>query len=321
VPGATIATETNRKRRRMAEILYADDDEAFRELVRDFLESIGHRVRVVTGGAEALAEVRAAAPDVVLLDYRMGEPDGMAVCRTIKSDPRFGHIPVLILTGEGSIDHRLEGFDAGADDYLAKPVDGRELAARIRALLELSRRGLDRNPSSRLPGGEAIRRDFERRRDRGHALAVCHLDLDNFKPFGDRFGFPVSDAVIGEVGGLLQELAERSDVFAGHIGGDDFIVLCPPEDARAYVTQVREDLRQRLVRILPPEVVATGSYVGLDRSGETREFPLTSLSAAILRLPPGFRRSLQDLGEIIADVKGRAKRSPDGVEEVEVTGE
>jgi PleD family two-component response regulator len=303
----------------MAEILYADDDETFRELIGDFLRSVGHTVRVVTSGAEALAEVRASAPDVVLLDYRMGEPDGMAVCRALKSDPRHGHIPVLILTGEGSIDYRLEGFDAGADDYLAKPVDGRELAARIRAVIELSRRGLDRNPSSRLPGGEAIRREFDRRAREGRPFAVCHLDLDNFKPFGDRFGFPVSDAVIGEVGSLLQELSERSDAFAGHIGGDDFILLCAAEEARQTVGRLRADLRRRLTRHLPPEIDAAGAYVGRDRSGATREFPLTSISAAILRLPPGFDGSLQELGEIVAQVKERAKRSPDGVEEVDVS--
>jgi PleD family two-component response regulator len=303
----------------MAEILYADDDEFLREMVSDVLEESGHRVRLVTEGTAALAEVRRSAPDLILLDYRMGEPDGFAVCREIKRDPRYGHIPILILTGEGTIDHRLEGFDAGADDYLSKPFDPRELKARVRALLELTRRGLDRNPSSGLPGGNAISREFERRRGSGRTFAICYLDLDNFKPFGERFGFAVSDAVIGAVGDLLHDVAEGSDAFAGHVGGDDFVLFCDPGDARTYVAQLQTMLRQRLASYLPDDVVAAGRYTGKDRSGTTREFPLTAISAAILYIPPGYAGTLETFGEIVSQVKERAKRGgSEGVVEIDL---
>src|SRR5690606_19347324 len=103
----------------------------------------GHEIRVASSGAEALENLKHGEPSVVVLDYRMGTPDGLEVCRRIKENPRFAHLPVLILTGESELESRLRGFDAGADDYLAKPFDPRELLARVHAMLLLARRGLD----------------------------------------------------------------------------------------------------------------------------------------------------------------------------------
>jgi two-component system phosphate regulon response regulator OmpR len=119
----------------MSEILFADDDEALRTMVTDVLTAAGFTVRAAENGTRALEEVRRRAPDQAILDYRMGTPDGFQVCSEIKSDPGLAWLPVLILTAERSIEDRLGGFDAGADDYLAKPFDPRELALRIRTIL------------------------------------------------------------------------------------------------------------------------------------------------------------------------------------------
>lgn len=191
-------------------------------------------------------------------------------------------------------------------------MDSRELAARVGALLELSRRGLHRNPSSGLPGGEAIDREFELRRERGEPFAVCYLDLDNFKPFGERFGFSVSDAVIRDLGDVLHEVTEEPGAFAGHVGGDDFIVFCRPEDARALVREVQRRLAVRLPAHLPDEVARAGCYRGQDRHGAEREFPLTDVSAAVLRLPARPSVSLRGLGERVSELKDQAKRSGRG---------
>lgn len=306
---------------RMAEVLYADDDEAVRGMIGATLNAAGYAVRLVANGREALQEVGRRAPDLVLLDYHMGTPDGFEVCRAIKDDPHFAHLPVLILTGEARMESRLEGFDAGADDYLAKPVDPRELVARVRALLALTQRGLDRNPTSGLPGGDAIQREFERWRDLGQAFAVCYLDLDNFKPFGERFGFLLADAVIGDVGEVLRLLTPGTDAFAGHVGGDDFVLLCEPDVARARVEEAQARFRERLAARLPAEVVRDGGYTGKSRAGVVQHIPLTELSAAIIRVDPRRTPSLHPLAEVVAEVKDRAKRAGSGgVVEIDFPG-
>jgi PleD family two-component response regulator len=292
----------------MSEILFADDDEALRRMVGELLRHAGHAVRLAEDGTRALAEVRRQPPDLVILDYHMGRPDGFTVCRTIKDDPRVGHVPVLILTGQSAIEDRLGGFEAGADDYLAKPFDARELLARVTALLRQAQRALDRNPTTGLPGGEAIQREIDRRRAGEGVFAVVYFDLDDFKPFADRFGFAVADEAIREAGRAIAATAEgRADAFVGHVGGDDFVLVCPGGDGRELARIARARFSQALPRHLPDDTARAGTYRAEDRFGVEREFALTRLSAAVVRVDPARWTTLEHLGEIVAEAKLRAK--------------
>jgi DNA-binding response OmpR family regulator len=303
----------------MSRILFAEDDEALRRMTVQVLASAGHEVHDVPGGAEALDEIARAVPDLVVLDYRMGQPDGFEVCRRIKRDPATAHLPVLILTAERNIEDRLDGFDAGADDYLAKPFDPRELLARVAALLRLAQRGRDRNPTTGLPGGDAIYQELERRRQQGTRFAVAYFDLDHFKPFSDRFGFAVADAAIREAAAALTGAARGvPDTFAGHVGGDDFVLICRLDRARRLAEDARRRFDAGLRRHLSADAVEGGVYRGLDRNGAERQFPLTRLSAAIVRIDPARWPSVQHLGERVAEGKRQAKaETGDGIVEMD----
>jgi PleD family two-component response regulator len=298
----------------MIEILFADDDAAMREMVGEVLTSAGYVVHLASNGSDALRQVRSTPPRLLVLDYRMGEPDGLAVCRSVKEDPRLEHLPVLILTAENALENRIDGFDAGADDYLAKPFDSRELLARVRALLRLSESSLHRNPTTGLPGGEAISREFERRRRSGSAFSACYFDLDFFKPFSDRFGFALADRTIMLTAECLSEIAEEGE-FVGHIGGDDFVLFCGAAVARVRCDRIRERFSHELRQLVPAGLLENGHYPGVDRDGKERSFPITRLSAAILSLPPHTPTSLQEIGETLANAKRDAK-SKGGVVEV-----
>lgn len=291
----------------MSTILFADDDPAMREMVSQVFTAAGHEIRVASSGAEALENLKHGEPSVVVLDYRMGTPDGLEVCRRIKENPRFAHLPVLILTGESELESRLRGFDAGADDYLAKPFDPRELLARVHAMLLLARRGLDRNPTSGLPGGEAMYREFERNREQGERFCVCYLDLDFFKPFSDRFGFAVADQVIRAVGATLISVT-TAGTFVGHVGGDDFVIFTDCSDARERMVRAQRGLREALRAILPDGAGERETYAGVDREGVRREFPLTRLTAAIIEIDPSGLESMFDLSEMVAEAKRLSKR-------------
>ena len=290
----------------MSEILFAEDDAAMRQMVADLLETAGHRVRLARTGAEALDALGRGIPELVILDHRMPPPDGLEVCRRIKTNPRLEHVPVLMLTAEASADQRIEGFGAGADDYLAKPFDARELLARVTALLRLTRQGLDRNPTSGLPGGGAIRREYDRRRGEATEFALCYFDLNDFKPFGDRFGFSLGDRVIRAAGDSLVAAAGEEG-FVGHVGGDDFLAICAAARARPLVDTALRRFHAALQKHVPPEVWEAGSYRATDREGRVRDVPLTRLAAAVLYLDGARAPSLDELGETVAATKALAK--------------
>jgi two-component system response regulator MprA len=117
-------------------LLIVDDDRALRDALRRALNVAGYEVLGAGAGTEALARVAEDAPDAVILDLRLPDVDGLQVCRRLRS--RGDRVPVLMLTARDAVDDRIDGLEAGADDYLVKPFDVGELIARIRALLRRS---------------------------------------------------------------------------------------------------------------------------------------------------------------------------------------
>jgi len=117
-------------------ILVVDDQSMNLELMKDLLEPLGHRLVLVNSGEEALEKMR-EGPDLVLLDVRMPGMDGFQVCQRIKGDEKTQVIPVVMVTALTASEDRLQALEAGADDFLSKPVDTAELLARVKSLLRV----------------------------------------------------------------------------------------------------------------------------------------------------------------------------------------
>jgi putative two-component system response regulator len=120
-------------------ILVVDDDDGLRRLLERMLSADGHVVVTVNDGEEALATVRGALPDIVVMDVRMPRLNGFETCRELKADPSTRLIPVVLMTGMDDREDRMRAIEAGADDFLRKPIDIPELRARARSLIRLKR--------------------------------------------------------------------------------------------------------------------------------------------------------------------------------------
>jgi len=296
----------------MAFILCVDDEPFISGLVRQILKMNGHEVEIAESGPQALRRVRECEPDLIVLDRSMPGMDGLDVCRALKANPFLSRIPILMLTALASIDFKVEGFEAGVDDYLTKPFEPRELTARVSSLLRLTAREGDRNPSSGLPGGRAIERDIERRVAEGVAFAVIYFDFDHFKPFADTFGFALADQVVRQTGAILGELASREGDFVAHIGGDDFLLVCAPERAWQLAEEGSGRFRALVCDLIPAPIAEKGFFTGLSRDGQAREFPLTSITAVIVPIEPFHWRGVTHLGEWAAQGKRAAKTNGGG---------
>ena len=146
----------------MASILVVDDDVDVAETIKRSLINKGHIVGVVYNGVEALEAVKQEQPHLIILDVIMPHMDGMKVCRRLREDPKTAHIPIIFLTAMGRLVNKLEGFEAGADDYITKPFDIQELEVRVRAVLRRSLSPVQAEPDVLVVGDLSLnRRTYE----------------------------------------------------------------------------------------------------------------------------------------------------------------
>lgn len=116
-------------------VLIVDDDETHVAVVGDCLSREGYRVRRAGTAEEALEAIDKRLPDLLLLDWKLPDRDGVDICRMLRKDPQTAQLPIIMLTSLKALEKRVEGLDTGADDYLAKPFELPELMARVRAVL------------------------------------------------------------------------------------------------------------------------------------------------------------------------------------------
>ena len=138
-------------------VLVVDDEKNIVQLARLYLTKEGFRVEAAYDGAEALAKAKLLRPDLIVLDIMMPELDGLAVCRELR---KTSNVPIIILTARGDDVDRIVGLELGADDYVTKPFNPRELVARVKAVLRRSRQEMPTQPVLEADG---LRLDQDRR--------------------------------------------------------------------------------------------------------------------------------------------------------------
>jgi diguanylate cyclase (GGDEF)-like protein len=167
------------------------------------------------------------------------------------------------------------------------------------------------SPLTGLPGNNRIEQEIASRMERGKAVAVAYADLDNFKSYNDRYGFLRGDEVISLFAQVLRRAAQGAagpDGFVGHIGGDDFVVLFPPEAAELFATQVIGDFDHRIPTLYDPEDAGAGSIELEDRQGQLRRFPIVSVSLGIASSAQRVFANHRELVATATELKHVAKR-------------
>ncbi|HVA66753.1 MAG TPA: response regulator [Elusimicrobiota bacterium] len=292
-----------------ARILIADDDPEILHLLKEFLERSGLSVLPAADGLEALEKIRSQRPDIAILDRHMPGLDGFSVCRLLRQDPLFEHMPLVILSAASERESKIAGLDLGADDFIAKPVDMAELLARVRMILRRTQMGLDANPLTHLPGNASIQNRVQRALQDEKPLAVLYLDLNQFKAYNDAYGYDAGNRVIRETGDLLIRLKKSMEEmeFVGHIGGDDFIVLTSPANMEAVAARITAEFDVLAPSFYSPEDRERGVIVAADRRGQVREFPIITVAIGICH--NGFRRleSFAQISQIGTELKRHAK--------------
>jgi diguanylate cyclase (GGDEF)-like protein len=242
-----------------ARILIVDDHEDNVELLRARLESWGFETISAKDGAEALSTIESNLPDLVLLDILMPKIDGIEVARRVKNNPDLPFIPIIMQTALDSTENKVEGLEAGADDYNTKPIDFPELKARVNSMLRIKRlqEEIEERERELMEANERLRHMsqtdaltglenrrhiesrleemFEHAKRLAEPFSCVMVDLDKFKSVNDEYGHQAGDAVLRQLAKILKQEVREID-HAGRYGGEEFILLLTGTVLDAAVT-------------------------------------------------------------------------------------
>ncbi|HTU58821.1 MAG TPA: diguanylate cyclase [Polyangiales bacterium] len=224
-------------------VLIADDDQHSRQYVASLLRKHGMQIEIAEDGPRALASARDLNLDLVLLDIMMPGIDGLDCCRLIKGITQEQFLPVILLTAKGDAESRVTGLRIGADDYIAKPFDERELLARVSNLLRIKRMHDNINEArtrleqlavqDELTGlfnyrylHTRLNEEFKRSERYRDPLACVMLDIDHFKRVNDRYGHDAGDVVLRETAVRIKKAVREIDVVTRY-GGEEFLLVLP----------------------------------------------------------------------------------------------
>jgi diguanylate cyclase (GGDEF)-like protein len=294
----------------------ADDDATSRLITEVALRHLGHQCETVADGAAAWDAFQSGSFDVVISDWMMPGQTGLELCANIRAVSSRAYTYLILVTGKQAFEHVLEGMDAGADDYLVKPLNPEDLQARLIAAsrvtllhsqlrdqrLELE--GLNneltaiarRDPLTGLANRRALDEDLEELEARvgryGHRYCIAVLDVDHFKSYNDSYGHQAGDRILQTISAALKDHARTGDRLYRY-GGEEFLCIFP-EQSLATGAKAIQRMRAGLERLAIPHPQSP--------------FGVLTFSAGLATLEPGDSRSSSEVLKKADEALYRAKQ-------------
>lgn len=233
--------EVEIKEEEMPQILLVEDTEVDAKIIENALEEESFQLTMVKNGKDVFSTIRQKEIDLILLDILLPDMNGFEICRRLKKNHK--NIQVVIVTCLDDLESKIKGIELGVDDFLVKPIIGRELKARVKTLLEKKvhldslrthyHDALGRSQVDWLTGlynhgyfQEFLGYELKRALEQGFPVSLIMIDVDNFKRYNDTLGHSAGDAILREMGQVVRNSIREVD-FAARYGGEEFAVVLP----------------------------------------------------------------------------------------------
>ena len=289
-------------------ILIAEDDTTSRFLYGATLRKLGYSVTAVENGRNAWEAWKQEDYPLLISDWMMPDIDGLQLCKMIRAEPSLQYTYIILLTSLDSKGSYLEGMDAGADDFITKPFDEEQLAARLRVaerILALHEKLHIQATHDHVTGlwnraaiMDYLEAELERAARQSTCMGVIMADLDRFKEVNDTYGHPVGDTVLQEAARRMH-LALRPYDRIGRYGGEEFLITvpgCAMSDAITVAERIRSSISAEPInsgseRI--PVTVSLGVAIGGNQMGEDAGMLIAAADAALYRAKKAGRNRIE----------------------------
>lgn len=295
-------------------ILVAEKNDAIRELIVMRLSSRHHKVLEATKSKHVLRILEREVVDLILLSSEMEPVNGRMPIQMIRSKSHLMAVPVILLTEEKRLTELMLGHEKGFDDFLLKPFNPLVLQLRVNLNMAKTMERVEANALTHLPGNHAIEKIVLKKIQAGEKFSILYIDINHFKAFNDRYGFQKGDDVILQTARLLvttsHAVAPDGECFIGHVGGDDFIVVLPPELESVFARQFLDDF-DRIMPTYYNKADREAGYIRVEnRRGKMENFPLVSCAVAGCTNLYRSYSNLREIAHDAAEVKAFLKTQP-----------
>jgi len=257
---------------RNGRILIVDDAMENIQILHQALQE-EHDVLFAMNGTKAMQIAHDQRPDLILLDAMMPGMDGYAVCRALRAAPGTRDIPIIFVTALNTPEDETRALEAGAADFITKPVNVAVVRARVRTQLTVKRQSDALREMTLTDGltGVTNRRGFDEALDAewrrcgraGVPVSLIIADIDHFKTFNDAYGHQAGDHCLVQVGAAMRRAAARPQDVVARYGGEEFVILLPQEDLTGAETVAKKLLEEIALLAIPHERSTASPWVTL----------------------------------------------------------
>ena len=290
-------------------IYILDDDAQFLEYLSDLLSNLGN-IFIFSSPDLFLESLNQTIPDLVIIDLNLKNTNhnGFSIIKTLHKFQDAHLISIVMLTSSSNV--YGEAFKLGIDDFFHKPIIADLFLKKIENILFKNNLKIHTNALTGLPGIYFIEKIFYELIKLSNGFTVAYLDLDNFKPFNDEKGVKKGDDVIKLLSVILKNLRlqySKTDLFVGHLGGDDFFLLGNANSVKEVILNIYEQFTKEIFVFFSEIEQKNQGYWGKNRNGEKEFFPLLTISTAIIYINNNNQINFSELSEFATIAKKEAK--------------
>ena len=292
------------------EIYIVNDNQELMNRLKESFKIENHEYNFTTINAFELEVALRNIPDLIIIDEDNININTVEFCKSIRANEDNSITPIMILSSNTDKYHRDEIFKTAVQYFITKPIDNEYLYYTIKNITDLLYKNRRVSPLTGLPGNVQIQAEMKKRLLNKEVFAIVYFDLDNFKAYNDVYGFANGDEIIKFTSRTISKYIHQipeSDNFIGHVGGDDFIAIISKADYESVCQNIILEFDKFAVTYYN-EIDAERGFVEVaNRKGIMEQFPLTSISIAVVEVDYKHFKSTLEIGEIGAQVKHQAK--------------